>query len=270
MAEGYSVVQQESQQLSIGARTALVYGATNASAAELQESMADLSLVNLTQANVNEHAWLTYLGTEAHISRARVVYELVGKRALDVVFAGLLLVALAPVLAVITLMIWVGSRGPAFYRQERVGRYGKSFTLYKFRTMIPDRRTTELPFVGSERRERHKSERDPRVTAVGRFLRRTSIDEWPQLINILRGEMSFIGPRPELPRIVDRYEPWQHQRHLVRPGMSGWWQIHGRSDRPMHENTELDIYYVNNFSMRLDLHILMRTFKAVISRNGAF
>jgi lipopolysaccharide/colanic/teichoic acid biosynthesis glycosyltransferase len=272
MAEGYPIVQQDSQQLTFGPLASVTYGrsASYPLAAEPRDSSADLSLVDLTQSNIDEHAWFTYLSAEAHLSGARVAYQLLVKRALDVIFASLLLVILAPMLVVITLCIWIGSRGPAFYKQDRIGRYGKPFTLYKFRTMIPDRRTTELPFVGTERRERHKSERDPRVTTVGRFLRRTSIDEWPQLINILRGEMSFIGPRPELPRIVAKYQPWQHQRHLVRPGMSGWWQIHGRSDRSMHENTDLDIYYVANLSPRLDLHIFVRTFKAVISRNGAY
>lgn len=231
---------------------------------------ADLVVLHDAPLDASDRAWFSYLESAPRLATGRVLYAAALKRALDALGAGLLLILLAPILLFIAAVIRIGTRGPAFYTQERVGRYGVPFTVYKFRTMVDDRRTTELPFVGSDRRERHKSEVDPRVTRVGALLRRTSMDEWPQLLNILRGEMSFIGPRPELPRIVARYQPWQHQRHLVRPGMSGWWQIHGRSDRPMHENSELDLFYIEHLSFRLDLHIFVRTFKAVLSRSGAF
>jgi lipopolysaccharide/colanic/teichoic acid biosynthesis glycosyltransferase len=117
---------------------------------------------------------------------------------------------------------------------------------------------------------RHKMPDDPRVTRAGRLLRRTSVDEWPQLINVIRGQMSLVGPRPELPNIVKTYEPWQHLRHLVRPGMTGWWQVQGRSDLPMHEHTELDLYYVKHVSFRLDLQITARTVGVVLRGLGAF
>jgi lipopolysaccharide/colanic/teichoic acid biosynthesis glycosyltransferase len=117
---------------------------------------------------------------------------------------------------------------------------------------------------------RHKLRQDPRITRVGRWLRRTSVDELPQLINILLGHMSLIGPRPELVEIVDRYEPWQHRRHMVRPGLTGWWQVSGRGNRPMHENTELDLYYVDHLSAGLDLRILIRTVVVVVKGLGAF
>ncbi len=115
-----------------------------------------------------------------------------------------------------------------------------------------------------------KARNDPRVTRVGRFLRRTSLDELPQLFNVLRGDMSLVGPRPELPEIVATYEAWQHDRHRVLPGLSGWWQIHGRSDKPMHQHTELDIYYVSHVSFLLDVYILLRTLVVVIAGRGAF
>jgi lipopolysaccharide/colanic/teichoic acid biosynthesis glycosyltransferase len=136
--------------------------------------------------------------------------------------------------------------------------------------MIPDRRRNNLPYDGPERRIRHKSRTDPRVTRLGKLLRSTSIDELPQLVNVLLGDMSLVGPRPELPAIVAGYAPWQHQRHLVRPGITGWWQVRGRSDFPMHEHTELDIYYVAHKSLWFDLRILFETVRTVLVRSGAF
>jgi len=116
----------------------------------------------------------------------------------------------------------------------------------------------------------HKALDDPRVTPLGRYLRRASLDELPQLVNVLRGQMSLVGPRPELPWIVARYEPWQHARHVVPPGMTGWWQINGRSELPLHLNTQLDLFYIQNFSVLLDLRILARTLGVVIRGRGAF
>ncbi|MEZ4520674.1 MAG: sugar transferase [Thermomicrobiales bacterium] len=215
-------------------------------------------------------AWLTYLDVASEVSVFRVIYVAWIKRAADIAGSLMLLAILSPLLLLIILAIRLESRGNVIFRQERVGRDGGIFTIYKFRTMIPDRRTRQKPFLGKERRKHHKTRKDPRVTKTGAFLRRTSLDELPQIVNVLKGEMSFIGPRPELPSIVARYEPWQHERHLVRPGLSGWWQVTGRSDRPMHENTELDIYYVQNCSFMLDLRIFFRTFGALIGRRGAF
>ena len=111
---------------------------------------------------------------------------------------------------------------------------------------------------------------DPRITPLGAFLRRFSLDELPQLINVLRGDMSLVGPRPELPQLVATYEPWQHVRHVVPPGMTGWWQINGRSEVPMHLNTQLDLYYIQHYSVLLDLKILARTASVVIRGRGAF
>lgn len=192
------------------------------------------------------------------------------KRWLDVVGALLLLVVLSPLLAVIALAIWIDSGRPIIFRQTRIGQYGRPFVVYKFRTMRPDRRRRQLPYHGPERRKRHKTARDPRVTRVGRLLRRTSLDELPQLVNVLRGDMSLVGPRPELPEIVARYAAWQHERHLVRPGLTGWWQVQSRGDQLMHERTDLDVFYVRNQSFWLDLRILIRTIPSLLSRAGAF
>jgi lipopolysaccharide/colanic/teichoic acid biosynthesis glycosyltransferase len=214
--------------------------------------------------------WFALLVASRSQPLSKIIYSLALKRWLDVIAACVLLIALTPLLALVALVMYIQSPGPVIYRQVRIGKHGEPFTIYKFRTMILDRRGQRKAFDGDERRKSHKTPRDPRVTAVGHFLRRTSIDELPQLFNILRGDMSFVGPRPELPEIVMRYEDWQHQRHVVTPGLSGWWQVEGRSDLPMHENTELDIYYVTHQSATLDLKIVVRTFRALASRGGAF
>jgi lipopolysaccharide/colanic/teichoic acid biosynthesis glycosyltransferase len=194
------------------------------------------------------------------------------KRAIDVVAASVLLLVLLPLLFAIAAAVVLDSGAPVLFRQSRVGRGGKRFEMLKFRTMRSDRRRRSAgpPSGMSERRLRHKSIRDPRVTRLGRFLRRACLDELPQLWNVLRGEMSLVGPRPELPSIVDAYQPWQHMRHLVAPGITGWWQINRCEDRLMHESTELDIYYVRHHSLLLDARILTRTLSAVIEGRGAY
>lgn len=192
------------------------------------------------------------------------------KRTLDILVASLALLLISPLLLIVAMAIRMDTPGPSLYRQKRVGRHGRVFTIYKFRTMqyapVEKLRLLEAP----DGTLTHKVRNDPRITRVGHWLRRTSIDELPQLINILLGHMSLIGPRPEIVDIVLRYETWQHRRHTVRPGLTGWWQVSGRSDRPMHENTELDLYYVDHISPGLDLKILIRTVAVVTKGLGAF
>lgn len=215
-------------------------------------------------------SWTSLLLLAQSYGAGRLLYCLVFKRWLDVALACLLLIGLAPLLLAVALALWLESGGPAVFRQVRIGMNGRLFVVYKFRTMIPDRRKDNTPLEVTDRRLRHKTKNDPRVTRLGSLLRRTSVDELPQLLNVIRGDMSLVGPRPELPEIVARYAPWQHQRHLVRPGLTGWWQVQGRSDLPMHENTELDVYYVVHQSFRLDVRIMWKTFGALLSRSGAF
>lgn len=194
------------------------------------------------------------------------------KRLFDLVVATVSLVTLAPVLIVVAAAIVEDSSGPVLFRQLRVGKYGQPFVMFKFRTMRPDRRkqSSGPPPATGERRQAHKTPNDPRITRVGRFLRRSCLDEVPQLWNVLRGEMSMVGPRPELPEIVARYEVWQHQRHLVQPGITGWWQVKRDGVRPMHEATELDLWYIEHFSVRLDMQILARTLLVAMRGVGAF
>ncbi len=153
------------------------------------------------------------------------------------------------------------NRGPLFYRQERLGRDGEEFQILKFRTMRPK----ADPYAPSP-----TDDNDERITPIGRWLRRFSLDELPQLINVLRGEMSLVGPRPEMPFIVERYQPWQRLRLQVRPGLTGLWQILGRKDLPLVENIEYDFYYINNRSLLMDLVILLRTVPVVLRGRGAY
>lgn len=197
-------------------------------------------------------------------------YAVVLKRTIDLAAASIVLLFLSLALVMVAIAIRLDSPGPILYRQKRVGKDGRIFTIYKFRTMTHDTGSTVRYFLTGEGTVCHKIRNDPRMTRVGRHLRRLSIDELPQLLNILRGDMSLIGPRPELVDIVRTYQPWQHRRHELRPGLTGWWQISGRGDRPMHEHTELDLYYVDNFSPGLDLKILLRTVAVVLKGRGAF
>ena len=188
------------------------------------------------------------------------------KRCFDLALASLLLVGLTPFLLLVALVLWLQPGHRVIFRQTRIGLNGRTFVMYKFCTMVPNGGNRALSYIGPERRKRHKTRRDPRVTRLGRLLRQTSIDELPQLFNVLRGDMSVVGPRPELPEIVARYQPWQHQRHRVPPGLTGWWQIQGRSELPMHEYTELDLHYVQHQSLALDLEILVRTLPVLLLR----
>ncbi len=193
------------------------------------------------------------------------------KRTLDVVAAGVLLVVLSPLLGATAVAVRLTSPGPALFRQVRVGRHGRPFTLYKFRSMTTDaevRRAELLRHNGSDS-VLFKMPDDPRVTRVGRRLRRLSIDELPQLVNVLRGEMSLVGPRPPLPSEVEQYQDDVHRRLLVRPGLTGLWQVSGRSGLSWAEAVRLDLYYVENWSGALDAEILWRTVFAVVRGEGA-
>jgi exopolysaccharide biosynthesis polyprenyl glycosylphosphotransferase len=194
------------------------------------------------------------------------------KRLLDIfISAGVLLLA-SPVMALVALAIKLEDGGPILYGAQRVGENGKLFRMWKFRSMImgADRIFPNIGQSDASGRVLYKVAEDPRITRVGRWLRRTSIDELPQLFNVLKGEMSIVGPRPELPWLVENYEPWQRKRFAVPQGMTGWWQVNGRSDNPMHLHTEQDLYYIQNYSLWLDLQILWRTIGVVLRGRGAY
>ncbi len=195
------------------------------------------------------------------------------KRMFDLLIAGLSVFSLSPVLAAVALLIKLDSPGgPIMYRQARVGENGRIFYMFKFRTMVPeaDQLLAQVTKINAQGQLLFKRPNDPRVTRVGRFLRRTSLDELPQLLNVLKGDMSLVGPRPELPWLVERYEPWQRKRFAVPQGMTGWWQVNGRSDKPMHLHTEDDLYYVQNYSLWMDIYILLKTPWVVLRGKGAY
>jgi lipopolysaccharide/colanic/teichoic acid biosynthesis glycosyltransferase len=183
-------------------------------------------------------------------------------RALDVALSATLLLVTAPLLALAALAIRLESRGPVFYRQQRVGRGGEPFELWKLRTMVPG---AESMGAGL-----YVLEGDPRITRTGRLLRRFSLDELPNLINVLRGDMAIVGPRPTVQEQVDRYTDRQRRRLEVKPGITGWAQINGRTSLLWPERIELDVWYVENRSMRLDLRILLRTARMLATGHGLY
>ena len=185
-----------------------------------------------------------------------------GKRALDVVVASAVLVVTAPALAVAAVLIRLESHGHPIYRQRRVGRDGAPFELYKLRTMVAGAESIGPGLA--------LAEGDARITRLGSLLRRTSMDELPNLVNVLRGEMSLVGPRPTVQVQVDRYTPRQRGRLSVPPGLTGWAQIQGRASLPWGERIELDLWYVEHASLRLDLRILWRTVRMVLGGDGLY
>jgi exopolysaccharide biosynthesis polyprenyl glycosylphosphotransferase len=199
-------------------------------------------------------------------------YLRAGKRMMDVVGAVLSLIVLSPVMALVALAIKLESRGPVLYRSTRIGKDGRPFTFLKFRSMVDgaDRHRHTLSHLNEMDGPTFKISRDPRVTRIGRFLRVTSVDEIPQFLNVLRGEMSLVGPRPPIPEEVAQYEPWQLRRLDVRPGITCLWQISGRSRIGFQEWMRLDLEYIKRESFGLDVQILVRTIPAVISREGAY
>lgn len=183
------------------------------------------------------------------------------KRMVDIVLSIVLIILCAPLMVLITFVLALTSRGSPVFRQRRVGYKGREFTLVKFRTMKPE---------AAEYEPAPLSRGDERVTPVGRLLRRTSLDELPQLFNVLGGSMSMVGPRPEMPFIVADYQPWQRHRLSVKPGLTGLWQIMGRKDLPLHENIEYDFFYIRNQSLMLDFAIMLRTLSSILMGRGAY
>lgn len=203
--------------------------------------------------------------------RPTIWYE-PAKRVMDIFIAGVLLVAFVPVLIPVALLIALDSPGPVFYKRRVVGRGGRPFDALKLRTMVEngDHKLTDNDQLTERFNSNHKLKDDPRVTRIGRFLRKTSLDEFPQLINVIRGDMSLVGPRmisfPEL----EKFGRWQDRILEVKPGITGLWQVNGRSDLPYEERVRLNVYYINNRSLLLDLKILAKTIPAVMTARGAY
>jgi len=196
----------------------------------------------------------------------------VAKRLFDVTVASLILVAALPILALVALAIKLTSPGPMLFLQDRVGENGRLFKIYKFRSMVVNAEKLQeaVNVTDAEGNTIHKRRNDPRVTKIGKIIRKTSIDELPQLFNVIKGDMSLVGPRPELPWLVAQYQDWQYQRFNVPQGITGWWQVNGRSDKPCHLNTDQDVYYIEHYSFWLDIKILLMTIPALVKGKGAF
>lgn len=194
------------------------------------------------------------------------------KRSADIMVSLVCLPALAIVGTLIAVVIRLDSPGPVFYRQERVGKGGRRFTMYKFRSMFrdADKMLDDLNRLNEAEGPVFKIRNDPRITRVGRFIRKTSLDELPQVINVIKGEMSLVGPRPPIPREVEKYSAYQMGRLAVIPGMTCLWQIQGRSEVSFDEWVELDLEYIRNQSLLLDLKILLKTIPAVLIGSGAW
>jgi lipopolysaccharide/colanic/teichoic acid biosynthesis glycosyltransferase len=203
-------------------------------------------------------------------SRHDSFYARHAKRYLDLVLACVALVVALPVLGVAALAVRVTMGGPVLFRQERIGLDGTPITVLKLRTMKPDRRRTRRQawYQGPDRRRTHKSPEHPLLTPVGRFLRKYSIDELPQIFNVIKGDMAIVGPRPELALVVERYQPWEYARMLVRPGLTGLWQITARGDgHLMHERVDLDIAYLSRLGLATDLRIVLATPRAMLGEH---
>jgi exopolysaccharide biosynthesis polyprenyl glycosylphosphotransferase len=211
-------------------------------------------------------------GSHAYIGFAPVARVTWVKRAVDLLLAVSTIIVASPILAGIAIAVKIDSSGPVFYRQRRLGKDSVPFEMLKFRSMCQD--AEHMLTVLRDRNEAtgplFKIRQDPRITRVGRFLRRFSLDELPQLFNVLRGEMSLVGPRPPLPDEVSKYEEWQLARLQALPGMTGLWQVSGRSEVPFNDMVRLDLHYVRNWSFGLDLEIMLRTIPAVLANHGAY
>lgn len=196
---------------------------------------------------------------------------LVLKRAFDIAFSSIALVLLAPVLVIVAVLIKLDDGGPVLFRQQRIGRHGRPFTIHKFRTMCIDAedRIEALISANGGAALLFKLEDDPRVTRIGRFLRKYSIDELPQFWTVLRGGMSVVGPRPQVPREVAEYTAIHHRRLLIKPGITGLWQVSGRSELSMEESIRLDLRYVENWSLVVDVTIILKTVGVVLRAFGA-
>ncbi len=222
------------------------------------ERLGELVVIGIKEPLIQGHRWVT-------------------KRVLDLLISTLVLLTTWPLWIVIWIAVRLDSPGPGLFVADRVGQNGKIFKMFKFRTMKAGLEKVQQEAAGSPEvsrgdscKEIYKVKDDPRITRVGKFLRKTSLDELPQLINVFKGEMSLVGPRPEQPFLTECYDHWQWQRFAVPPGVTGWWQISGRGELPMHLNAQYDVYYVRNYSLWLDLKILFKTVGVVLKGRGAY
>lgn len=229
----------------------------------------DLFQISLSQVDIDDLGGIPLIGTKSVSIKG---WNLALKRALDVLLSSLLLVLLSPLMLLIAVLIKLDSPGPVIFKQTRIGRGGRPFTVYKFRSMHQgaELERDAVANLNEATGPLFKIRDDPRRTLLGKFLRRSSLDELPQLYNVLKGEMSLVGPRPALPCEVEQYQEWHKKRLETWPGMTGLWQVSGRSNLSFDEMVLLDIYYVENWSLWLDLKIALRTIPTILLGTGAY
>lgn len=255
--------------------TAVESGTLQRLAVELEDSAIDLAVAPSLFEVVTRRVTVESVANVPilHVDQIRLIgWKAAVKRVLDLAIVLLLGVLSLPVLLLAILAVRLDDGGPVFFVQRRVGKDGRLFRLYKFRTMVVDAedRLKDLQELNEAGQHFFKIREDPRVTRVGRFLRKWSIDEIPQFWNVIRGDMSMVGPRPPIPMEVARYEPWHRRRLRIKPGITGVWQISGRSEVPFDEAVRLDLFYIENWSVGYDAFILTKTVWAVLGRGGAY
>lgn len=218
--------------------------------------------------SINKH-----ILNEENIFNRKIGYEFL-KRLFDIILTSIALIVLSPIFIIIAILIKIDSKGSVLYRHKRIGKNGKYIYLYKFRSMYSDskerlEKLLENPKIRKEWEENFKLDNDPRITKIGKFLRKTSLDELPQLLNILMGDMSLVGPRPIIDGEIEKYGKDTSKFLSVTPGLTGWWACNGRSCTSYDERKKLELYYVDHRSIRLDFKIILKTFISVLKRNGA-
>jgi len=208
--------------------------------------------------------FLTFMNTPGNY------LALKAKSAMDYIAASLILIAISPVMLIIALLVKLGDGGPIFFKQPRVGFHGRRFPCYKFRTMVTNAEALKASLMDQNEQVGpvFKIKKDPRVTRVGSFLRKTSLDELPQFINVLRGEMSIVGPRPPVPAEVKEYERWQRRRLSMKPGITCIWQVSGRNNIPFDQWMKMDMQYIDTWSLKLDFILFLKTFKVMVTGDG--
>ena len=204
-------------------------------------------------------------------SKAKSKAYLIAKRITDVLFSGIGLIILSPVLVIVAIAIKLDSKGPIFFKQDRVGKDEELFSMYKFRSMVvnAEELKKELENQNEMSGPMFKMKKDPRITRVGRFIRKTSIDELPQLVNVIKGDMSLVGPRPSLPKEVEQFEPWMKERLTVQPGITCFWQVMGRNSIPFEEWMKLDVKYVRERNYFLDIKLIFKSFFVLFGDDSA-
>lgn len=229
--------------------------------------------MNIMTSETTENMETTSLRTQSDVKTkiSKKVYIKI-KRVIDVIFASIALILLSPVFAIIAIAIKIDSKGPVFFTHKRIGKNGNIIKLYKFRSMVINAEELIKSFKPEQMREykeNYKLTNDPRITKVGKFLRKTSLDELPQLINIINGDLSIIGPRPLVADELEKYGVNKDKFLSVTPGLTGYWAANGRSNTTYEQRMEMELYYIDNLSLKMDIKVFFKTILSVLKKEGA-